>query len=148
MLLNLIKTHKMDLMNKKFTINLTTLIGIVSVISTIIGGYWYFKTTIETTRDDIKSANENYKELKNQIHFLREMLYEMAITYNKNIQIENEIHESSYKRREQFLKYEKDTMISPLLRPRIVSVQNNSIIDTIDILKMKVKPNIKFKIKN
>ena len=138
----------MDLMNKKFTINLTTLIGIVSVISTIIGGYWYFKTTIETTRDDIKSANENYKELKNQIHFLREMLYEMAITYNKNIQIENEIHESSYKRREQFLKYEKDTMISPLLRPRIVSVQNNSIIDTIDILKMKVKPNIKFKIKN
>ena len=138
----------MDLMNKKFTINLTTLIGIVSVISTIIGGYWYFKTTIETTRDDIKSANENYKELKNQINFLREMLYEMAITYNKNIQIENEIHESSYKRREQFLKYEKDTMISPLLRPRIVSVQNNSIIDTIDILKMKVKPNIKFKIKN
>ena len=149
MLLNLIKTHKMDLMNKKFTINLTTLIGIVSVISTIIGGYWYFKTTIETTRDDIKSANENYKELKNQIHFLREMLYEMAITYNKNIQIENEIHEPSYnKRRAEFSKYEKDTIISPPLRPRIVSMKINSTRDTIDILKMKVKPNIKFKIKN
>lgn len=59
----------MDLMNKKFAINLTTLIGIVSAISTIIGGYWYFKTTIETTRDDIKSADVNYKELKNEIQF-------------------------------------------------------------------------------
>ena len=139
----------MDLMNKKFTINLTTLIGIVSAISTIIGGYWYFKTTIETTRDDIKSADVNYKELKNEIQFLRERLYEIAITYNKNVQIENEIHEPSYnKRRAEFSKYEKDTIISPPLRPRTVSMKINSTRDTIDISKMKIKPNIKFKIKN
>ncbi len=135
-------------MNKKFTINLTTLLGIVSAISTIIGGYWYFKNTIETTRDSIKSANENYKELKSEIRFLRERLYEMAITYNKNIQLENENQDYSYKRREQFSRYEQDTIISPPLKPRVVPVQINSTKDTIDISKIKSKPDIKFKMKN
>ena len=32
----------MDITTRKFTITLPTLIGILSAISTIIGGYWYF----------------------------------------------------------------------------------------------------------
>lgn len=136
----------MDLMNKKFTINLTTLIGIISAISTIIGGYWYFKNTIETTRDGIKSANENYKELKNEIQLLRERLYEMAITYNKNVQLENEIHPDKEIRRS-YTKYEEDTVITPPFRMVPEEKRIKPVMDTIDISKIKIKPNIQLPIK-
>lgn len=134
-------------MNKKFTINLTTLIGIISAISTIIGGYWYFKNTIETTRDGIKSANENYKELKNEIQILRERLYEMAVTYNKNVQLENEIHPEKEIRRS-YSRYEEDSVATPPLRLAPVDRRIiKPVMDTIDISKIKTKPNIQLPIK-
>lgn len=133
-------------MNKKFTINLTTLIGIISAISTIIGGYWYFKNTIETTRDDIKSANENYKELKNEIYLLRERLYEMAVTYNKNVQLENEIHPEK-EIRTNYRKYEEDVTVTPPLRAVPTERIIKPVMDTIDISKIKTKPNIQLPIK-
>lgn len=86
----------MDITTKKFTITLPTLIGILSAISTIIGGYWYFKNTIETTKANISSANDNYKKLNAEVQVIREQLYDMALSYNKNIHLENEIH-SNYK---------------------------------------------------
>ena len=87
----------MDLTNKKFTITLPTLIGIISAISTIVGGYWYFKNTIESTKASIESTKSEYKDLKSEIEVLREQLYNMAITYNKSIELDNQIH--SFKRR-------------------------------------------------
>ena len=138
------KSNKMDLINKKFTINLTTLIGILSAISTIIGGYWYFKNTIETTRDSIKSANENYKELKNEIQFLRERLYEMAITYNRNVQIENEVQPVKYRESGEYpVKYERvDTIVAPPLKVKFVPLKRNLVKDTMDLSKIKVKSNL------
>lgn len=82
----------MDLTTKKFSITLPSLLGILSIISTIIGGYWYFKNTIEITKSNISQANDQYKELKLEVQVLRSQLYEMAIAYNKNIHLDNEIN--------------------------------------------------------
>lgn len=81
----------MDLANKKFTITLPTLLGIISAISTIIGGYWYFKNTIESTKASIEITKADYRDLKSEIELLREQLYNMAITYNKSIELDNQI---------------------------------------------------------
>jgi len=131
----------MDLTTKKFTITLPTLIGILSVISTIIAGYWYFKNTIETTKSSVVSANENYKELKSEIQILREQLYEVAIMYNKNVHIENELHnDRKYKRRNVTNFYDED------IRTSVKPLQFNGLRrDTIDINKMKIKNAIQRK---
>jgi uncharacterized protein YxeA len=131
----------MDLTTKKFTITLPTLIGILSVISTIIAGYWYFKNTIETTKSSVVSANENYKELKSEIQILREQLYEVAIMYNKNVHIENELHNNrKYKRRDVTNFYDED------IRTSVKPLQFNGLRrDTIDINKMKIKNAIQRK---
>jgi|688.fasta_scaffold763013_1 hypothetical protein len=131
----------MDLTTKKFTITLPTLIGILSAISTIIAGYWYFKNTIETTKSSVVSANENYKELKSEIQILREQLYEVAIMYNKNVHIENELHnDRKYKRRNVTNFYDED------IRTSVKPLQFNGLRrDTIDINKMKIKNTIQRK---
>lgn len=131
----------MDLTTKKFTITLPTLIGILSAISTIIAGYWYFKNTIETTKSSVVSANENYKELKSEIQILREQLYEVAIMYNKNVHIENELHNNrKYKRRDVTNFYDED------IRTSVKPLQFNGLRrDTIDINKMKIKNAIQRK---
>ena len=133
----------MDLTTKKFTITLPTLIGIISAISTIIGGYWYFKNTIESTKSEIVSANDNYKELKSEIKYLREQLYQMAITYNKNVQLENEIHDPSELKRVERIQYKYDTTyVTPTIKYLKTSKKEDKVRDTIDLTKIKVKPNI------
>lgn len=133
----------MDLSNKKFTITLPTLIGIVSAISTIVGAYWYFKNTIESTKSGIVSANENYKELKEEIKYLREQLYQMAITYNKNVQLENEIHQPSEIKTIRPTRYEYDsTYVTPTIKYLKTSKKQDKVRDTIDLTRIKVKPNI------
>lgn len=124
----------MDITNKKFTITLPTLLGILSVISTIIGGYWYFKNTIETTKSGISSANENYKDLKEEIQILREQLYDMALAYNKNVHLENEIHSPS---KYYFRRYSQtNTNNTEALKPVFRSTNKR---DTIDLTPMKLK---------
>ena len=125
---------KMDITTKKFTITLPTLIGILSVISTIIGGYWYFKNTIETTKSGITSANENYKELKEDIQILREQLYDMALAYNKNVELENEFHSSTKRhfRSSTDGKNNYRSSLKPLVR-------SNNKRDTIDLTPMKLQ---------
>lgn len=113
----------MDFTTKKFTITLPTLLGILSVISTIIAGYWYFKNTIETTKSGIVSANDNYKELKAEIQTLRDQMYEIAIIHNRNVQAEHEIHTNYRSNR-------KGTRTFKVTSP-------TNIQDTIDLLKMK-----------
>jgi cell shape-determining protein MreC len=120
----------MDLANKKFTITLPTLIGIISAISTIIGGYWYFKNTIESTKSSIESTKMEYKELKDEIEILREQLYSMAITYNKSIQIDNEIH--SNRRRFTQNNTDEESIVSLSGKTRILQLK-----DTIDIKQIK-----------
>lgn len=124
----------MDITTKKFTITLPTLIGILSVISTIIGGYWYFKNTIETTKSGITSANENYKELKVEIQILREQLYDMALAYNKNVELENEFHSSTkyHFRSSTGGKNNNRSFLKPLVR-------SNNKRDTISLTPMKLQ---------
>ncbi len=129
----------MDLTTKKFTITLPTLIGILSAISTIIAGYWYFKNTIESTKSSVVSANENYKELKTEIQVLREQLYEVAIMYNKNVHIENQSYSSKARRRTRFADDFSDELNSTTSKP--LKIQK----DTIDIHKMRMKTPIKLK---
>jgi cell shape-determining protein MreC len=129
----------MDLTTKKFTITLPTLIGLLSAISTIIAGYWYFKNTIESIKASVVSANENYKELKTEIQVLREQLYEVAIMYNKNVHIENQSYSSKARRRTRVTDDFSDELNSTTART--LKIQK----DTIDIHKMRMKTPIKLK---
>lgn len=124
----------MDITTKKFTITLPTLIGILSVISTVIGGYWYFKNTIESTKSGIATANENYKELKEDIQILREQLYDMALAYNKNVHLENEIHSPS--KRQFRSSRENNTNFTSSLKPLL---KRDNKRDTIDLTPIKLK---------
>lgn len=130
----------MDLTNKKFTITLPTLIGIISAISTIVGGYWYFKNTIESTKASIESTKAEYKDLKSEIEVLREQLYNMAITYNKSIELDNQIH--SHKRLSI-----RSVNNDPIQIERVKSEKVSLKKDTIDISQMKLKPIKHLKIK-
>lgn len=123
----------MDLTNKKFTITLPTLIGIISAISTIVGGYWYFKNTIESTKASIESTKAEYKDLKSEIEVLREQLYNMAITYNKSIELDNQIH--SFKRRSI-----RDMSNEHIQTDEVKSEKVLLKKDTIDISQIKLKP--------
>ena len=123
----------MDLTNKKFTITLPTLIGIISAISTIVGGYWYFKNTIESTKASIESTKSEYKDLKSEIEVLREQLYNMAITYNKSIELDNQIH--SFKRRTI-----RDMSNEHIQTDEVKSEKVLLKKDTIDISQIKLKP--------
>lgn len=123
----------MDLTTKKFTITLPTLLGILSVISTIIAGYWYFKNTIETTKSDIESANTNYKDLKVEIQILRDQMYEIAIIHNRNVNLENEIHRNFRKRN-----YGEQSFSSNIDQQRsVITKKSVTTRDTIDITKIK-----------
>lgn len=123
----------MDLTTKKFTITLPTLLGILSVISTIIAGYWYFKNTIETTKSDIESANTNYKDLKVEIQILRDQMYEIAIIHNRNVNLENEIHRNFRKR-----DYGEQSFSSNIDQQKsIITKKSVTTRDTIDITKIK-----------
>lgn len=126
----------MDLTTKKFTITLPTLLGILSVISTIIAGYWYFKNTIETTKSDIESANTNYKDLKVEIQILRDQMYEIAIIHNRNVNLENEIHRNFRKR-----DYAEQSFSSNINQQRsVITKKSVTTRDTIDITKIKRPP--------
>jgi uncharacterized membrane protein len=127
----------MDITTRKFTITLPTLIGILSAISTIIGGYWYFKNTLESTKSNISLANENYKKLNVEIQILREQLYDMALSYNKNVHLENEIH-SNYKRGMRHFTDESD---SHQTNSNKLVTKNNKI-DTINLSHIKSKTNM------
>ncbi len=123
----------MDLTTKKFTITLPTLLGILSVISTIIAGYWYFKNTIETTKSDIESANTNYKDLKVEIQILRDQMYEIAIIHNRNVNLENEIHRNFRK-----TNYGEQSFSSNIDQQRsVITKKSVTTRDTIDITKIK-----------
>lgn len=86
----LIKRKQMsqDITNKKFTLTLPQLIGIVSLLSTVIGFYYYAKTTIQTLQVSVDTSNAGYKEVKGEVKLLREKLYDIAFLYNRDIMSE------------------------------------------------------------
>lgn len=83
-----------DITNKKFTITLPQLIGIISLLSTLIGFYYYAKTTIQTLQVSVDISNTSYKDVKGEVKLLREQLYDIAFLYNKNE------HENEHKQNE------------------------------------------------
>jgi hypothetical protein len=125
----------MDLINRKFTFTLPNLVAILSVISTLIGGYWYFKNTIENTKSEIISANENYKELKEEIYFLREQIYEIAIIYNKSVKMDDITNKSKKHFREPIeIDGTEVQNINETFKTGSIRLKS---LDTIDISKIK-----------
>ena len=80
-----------DITNKKFTITLPQLIMIISLLSSLIGFYFYAKTTIQNLQQSVDISNTAYKDVKSEVKLLREQMYEIAFLYNRNIMNENEI---------------------------------------------------------
>lgn len=119
-----------DITNKKFTLTLPQLIGIVSLLSTIIGFYYYAKTTIQNLQQSVDISITSYKDVKAEVKLLREQMYEIAFLYNRNISNENEITHMIEERKIGTIKQRRkmtpkllvrDTIdLSPLLRKRSV----------------------------
>jgi hypothetical protein len=80
-----------DITNKKFTITLPQLIMIISLLSSLIGFYFYAKTTIQNLQQSVDASNTAYKDVKSEVKLLREQMYDMAFLYNKNIMNEGEV---------------------------------------------------------
>lgn len=119
-----------DITNKKFTLTLPQLIGIVSLLSTVIGFYYYAKTTIQNLQQSVDISITSYKDVKGEVKLLREQMYEIAFLYNRNISNENEITHMIEERKIGTIKQRRkmtpkllvrDTIdLSPLLRKRSV----------------------------
>lgn len=119
-----------DITNKKFTLTLPQLIGIVSLLSTVIGFYYYAKTTIQNLQQSVDISITSYKDVKAEVKLLREQMYEIAFLYNRNISNENEITHMIEERKIGTIKQRRkmtpkllvrDTIdLSPLLRKRSV----------------------------
>lgn len=119
-----------DITNKKFTLTLPQLIGIISLLSTIIGFYYYAKTTIQNLQQSVDISITSYKDVKAEVKLLREQMYEIAFLYNRNISNENEITHMIEERKIGTIKQRRkmtpkllvrDTIdLSPLLRKRSV----------------------------
>ena len=77
-----------DITNKKFTLTLPQLIGIVSLLSTVIGFYYYAKTTIQNLQQSVDISITSYKDGKGEVKLLREKLYDIAFLYNRDIMSE------------------------------------------------------------
>lgn len=129
----LIKRKQMsqDITNKKFTLTLPQLIGIVSLLSTVIGFYYYAKTTIQNLQQSVDISITSYKDVKGEVKLLREQMYEIAFLYNRNISNENEITHMIEERKIGTIKQRRKMTPKLLLR------------DTIDLSQLLRKRSVR-----
>lgn len=125
------KQMSQDITNKKFTLTLPQLIGIVSLLSTVIGFYYYAKTTIQNLQQSVDISITSYKDVKGEVKLLREQMYEIAFLYNRNISNENEITHMIEERKIGTIKQRRKMTPKLLVR------------DTIDLSQLLLKRSVR-----
>lgn len=72
-----------EIMNKKFTVAVSTIISAVGIVATILGAYWHIKTETELQSERIKNLTEDMVELRRELEKAEDIILRMATAQNE-----------------------------------------------------------------
>lgn len=72
-----------EIMNKKFTFAVSTIISAVSIVATILGAYWHLKNETELQSERIKNLTEDVQELRTNVMKAEDVILRMATAQNE-----------------------------------------------------------------
>ena len=84
-----------ELMNKKFTLSISTIVGIVTAVASIVGVYWKMSSEVALSKAEIATLKETVVELKGEISKVENTLWDVTTAYND---MAKELHSTSTRR--------------------------------------------------
>lgn len=80
-----------EIMNKKFTLSLSTIIAIVTTVTTIVGVYWKIHNEISLKAAEVRSLQDDVQELKTSVKEIQQTLWDVTVSHNQTIKESNPI---------------------------------------------------------
>ena len=71
-----------ELMNKKFTLSVSTIVGIVTAVASIVGVYWKMSSEVALSKAEIISLKEDVRTLAGAVDRLERTLWDVTTAYN------------------------------------------------------------------
>jgi hypothetical protein len=71
-----------ELMNKRFTLSISTIVGIVTAVASIVGVYWKMSSEVALSKAEIATLKETVVELKGEISKVEGTLWDVTTAYN------------------------------------------------------------------
>jgi len=71
-----------ELMNKKFSVSISTIVGIVTAVASVVGVYWKMHTELELQGERIKSLTEDVKELSITLKETQNAVWDVSVSHN------------------------------------------------------------------
>lgn len=71
-----------ELMNRRFTLSVSTIVGIVTAVASIVGVYWKMSSEVAVSKAEIASLKENVVELKLELNRVEQTLWDVTTAYN------------------------------------------------------------------
>ena len=84
-----------ELMNKRFTLSISTIVGIVTAVASIVGVYWKMSSEVAVSKAEIATLKETVTELKGEISKVEGTLWDVTTAYND---MAKELHSTSTRR--------------------------------------------------
>ena len=71
-----------ELMNKRFTLSISTIVGIVTAVASIVGVYWKMSSEVAVSKAEIATLKETVVDLKGEISKVESTLWDVKTAYN------------------------------------------------------------------
>lgn len=71
-----------ELMNKRFTLSISTIVGIVTAVASIVGVYWKMSSEVAVSKAEIASLKENVVDLKLELNRVESTLWDVTTAHN------------------------------------------------------------------
>lgn len=71
-----------ELMNKKFTLSISTIVGIVTAVASIVGVYWKMSSEVALSKAEIIALKEDVRTLAGAVDRLEGTLWDVTTAYN------------------------------------------------------------------
>ena len=87
-----------EIMNKRFSISLTTIVGIVTTVTSVVGVYWNLKLNDEVTKNEIDQLRKSNDKLIQKIEELDQTVIDLVIYHNQQIREDVKPTQRSFRR--------------------------------------------------
>lgn len=87
-----------EIMNKRFSISLTTIVGIVTTVTSVVGVYWNLKLNDEVTKNEIDQLRKSNDKLIQKIEELDQTVIDLVIYHNQQIREDVKPKQRSFRR--------------------------------------------------
>ncbi len=82
-------------MNRRFTLSISTIVGIVTAVASIVGVYWKMSSEVALSKAEIATLKETVTELKLELNEVEGTLWDVTTAYND---MAKELHSTSTRR--------------------------------------------------